>query len=93
MGKWIFEDIRTIKDECLYANNGKTLKECIKDYNKRLRDEIDPELYVRYMLWQTDIYVDVYSIIVAMENVYPQLEDEQIRGWLNKYKEERHQFV
>lgn len=93
MKKWIFDDIRKIKDECLYANNEKTLKECIKDYNKRLRDEIDPELYVRYILWQIDIYVDVYLIIVTAKNVYPQLDDEQIRGWLNQYKEERHQFV
>lgn len=93
MAKWIFEDIQKIKDECLYGNKTQTLKERIKEYNKRLREEIDPELYVKYVLWQCDIYVDVYSIIVAAENVYPQLEDEQIVSWLNNNKEEHHQFV
>lgn len=92
MGKWIFEDIQTIKDECLY-NKTKTLKECIKDYNKRLREEIEPEIYVKYMLWQCDIYVDVYSIIVASKIIYPQLKDEQIVKWLNDNKEAHHQYI
>lgn len=92
MGKWIFEDIQKLKNECLYDKT-KTFKQCLREYNKRVRESIQPEVYVKFMIWQCDIYVDVYSIIVAAENVYPQLEDEQIRGWLDKYKEEHHQFV
>ena len=91
MGKWIFEDIQKLKNECLYDKT-KTFKQCLREYRKRVRESIQPEVFVKFMIWQCDIYVDVYSMIIAAENVYPHLEDEQIRKWIDENKEE-HQIL
>ena len=95
MGKWIFQDIKDTKDSVLYENmrQGKTMKESISLYNAALRERVIPETYVRYMMWQCDIYIDSAMIIVSAQNVYPELSEKQITEWIMKHKEAHHFVV
>ena len=90
MEKWI-QDILDVKESTLYATDG-TSKQKIKAYNKKLRETISPENYVRYIIFQQDIYLDVFNVMIAAQNVYPNLEYTQIHEWIKKYKEP-HQIV
>jgi hypothetical protein len=90
MGKWIFQDIKDIHDEVFNSQKGESIGEKIVRYNKRLREKISPEIYVRYCIWQCDIYVDVFSIIVATQNVYPNVTKAQIECWIEQHKEQHH---
>ena len=87
--RWIFQDIRDIKDEYLYGKSG-ALKNKLPAYNQALRERVSPELYVRFMIWQCDVYVDLFSIQVATTNVYPQVTNEQVAEWVDMYKSEHH---
>lgn len=87
---WIFQPIKDCKERALYAYPTAPIKERIDEYNRQLRKCVEPELYVRYCIYQCDIYVDTTMIIVATQNVYPDLSAETIYGWIDKYKEPHH---
>ena len=86
----IFQPILDCKQRALYAYPVAPIKERIGEYNRQLRMCVKPELYVRYCIHQCDIYVDATMIIVATKNVYPELKEEDIYGWILKYKEPHH---
>lgn len=92
MGKWIFEDIQKIRDVVLYGNTSRPLEERIADYNDWLRRCVKPELYVKYIIWQHDVYVDLFNVIVATKNVYHDVSENQVAEWVKKNKEE-HQMI
>ena len=87
---WIFQQIKDIKDDVLYGNmsSGKSTAESIRLYNEALRRKVRPELYVRYCIWQCDVYVDVPMIQVATCNVYPDVSHDQVAAWCEQHKEE-----
>lgn len=95
MAKWIFQEIEDIKKNILYVGNNidKTFNECRKEYHEVLRKKISPELYVRYLIYSYDIKVDVYMVIVMMREVYPNISEEQVSDWIEKYKEPHHILV
>ena len=88
MAKWIFQDIQDIKDNVLMRNikNGLSIHESTKLYNEALRQNIDAELYVRYVLNQFDVYVDAELVRVTAQHVYPHLTDNDVYEMINKYK-------
>ena len=89
---WIFQPIRDIKQGVLYKKmeEGKSIEESTALYNEQLRRKVEPELYVRYQMWQCDIYVDVTMIQVTTKHVYPNVTDEQVAAWIDKHKEPHH---
>lgn len=90
--KWLFQDIADLKSKCIYGKRGPA------DYNKRLeafhkalRKNIGPEKYVRYLLCQCDIYVDVSYILVNAEWVYGKYATaDKVMGWISKHAEPHH---
>lgn len=92
MTNWIFQDIKDIKKNVLYANmsKGKTLAQSTSLYNEALRENVKPETYVRYLMWQADIYVDVEMIRVVTQHIYPEITTAQIDAWVVKHKEPHH---
>lgn len=92
---WIFQKIVDIKNVELYGGmrSGLSLSEATKNYNETLRKNVDAETYVRYCLYQCDIYVDVTCIQVAAKNVYRNITDKQVVTWLNKHKKKHHILI
>lgn len=89
----IFQPILDCKQRALYAYPTAPIKERISEYNRQLRESVEPELYVRYCINQCDIYVDTYMIIVATQNVYPDVSAETIYDWIDKHKEKHHYLI
>ena len=87
---WIFQPIKDCKQRAIYDHPEAPVWERTREYNRQLRENVEPELYVRYCIWQCDIYVDTTMIIVATQNVYPDVSAATIMGWIDKHKEEHH---
>lgn len=77
MKEWKFQKIQDIKDSVL-NHDVKNLKE----YNKALCDNIEPKLYVEYLVWHFDINVDLDMVKVCAQNVYQNLCDDDIERWV-----------
>lgn len=93
--KWIFQDIEDLKEKYLYDERLAETPYCdrIAKYNAALRENIEPQLYVRYILWQHDIIVDLEMIEIVANNVYPQLTRQQIDEWVFKFRDAKHLIV
>ena len=83
-----FKAIRDCKERALYAYPTIPLKERIAEYNRQLRKCVKPVVYVRYCLTHFDKYIDTYMITEAVKHVYPDVTDEMVYGWMDKYKDE-----
>lgn len=95
MSKWIFQDITDFQDEMYReskANPDKAFWVFNEAYKKKLRDNVDPEIYTRYQIWRCDIYVDVAQIIYDVCEVYPDVTKEQVLNWIVKYKADHHEL-
>lgn len=92
MSKWIFQDIKDLQKQYLYARQGPAdLKKRSAAYEKALREKVAPEIYVRYLLWTFDIYVDVAFILIRANDIYGQsATPEIVWSWIEKHKEPHH---
>lgn len=87
MGKWIFQDIENISIE--YYDKAKKigLEPAWQWFNSELRAKIDPEIYLQYLVWQFDIYIDMAQIYYRFIEVYPETlsaKDIAERVWQQK---------
>ncbi len=92
MSRWIFQDIKDLQSKYLYAKQGPAdLDKRSAAYNKALREKIDPEIYVRYLIWTFDIYIDVAFILIKACDVYGKAVTPKIVSeWIEKHKEPHH---
>lgn len=92
MARWIFQDIEDIRNRTLYKDTTRSLKERNEEHIKELREKVDPKVFTKYCIWLCDVYVDAYSIGIAVNNVYPKIAIEQAVEWVLQFKEP-HQVI
>lgn len=97
MKKWIFQCIKDLEDEMYRDANenhdGWVIGKPIRQFHAKLRKNIDPELYTRYLLCHCDIYVDVAKIAYEVCEIYPNVTKRQVCEWLMKHKSEHHDLL
>ena len=63
--------IKYLRDRILYADNGKTTAENMKEYEKNLQAVTDPETYAVYLLSSYDVFIDTDQILCDMRRAFP----------------------
>ena len=63
--------IKYLRDRVLYADNGKTTAENMKEYEKNLQAVTDPETYAVYLLSSYDVFIDTDQILCDMRRAFP----------------------
>lgn len=91
---WIFKPIEDIKKEVFDELESTLSMRCkIGKYNQRLKEKVDWTLFVRYCIYQCDVYVDVFSIVVCTQHIYgEQLGEKEITDYVKK-NIEKHQIL
>lgn len=65
--------IKYLRDRVLYADNGKTTAENMKEYEKNLQAVTDPETYAVYLLSSYDVFVDETQVFCDLRRAFPSL--------------------
>jgi hypothetical protein len=95
MAKWIFQGIKDIQSKHLpkivVADTEEEFNRLRELYYEALRSSVEPETYVKYEIWTSDIYIDVDYIIVQTEAIYKAaVSRSQIASWIEQHKESHH---
>lgn len=89
---WIFKPIEDIKKEVFDELESTLSMQCkIGKYNQLMKERVDWTLYVRYCIYQCDVYVDVFSIVVCTQHIYgEQISEREITDCIEKNIEKHH---
>ena len=77
-----FKAIIACKERAIHANPAMPIHERTAEYNRQLRENVSPELYVRYCCHQCGKHIDPDMIIVATQHVYHDVSEDAIYGWI-----------
>ena len=85
-------ELEDIKKEVFDELESTLSMQCkIGKYNQLMKERVDWTLYVRYCIYQCDVYVDVFSIVVCTQHIYgEQISEREIMDCIEKNIEKHH---
>ena len=70
--------IKYLRDRVLYADNGKTTAENMKEYESNLHHVTTPDDYAGYLLSSYDVFVDETQVYCDIRRAFPSLTFQQV---------------
>ena len=83
--------IKYLRNNVLYANNGRTTAENMKEYEANLHRVTDPDTYAAYLLSSYDLFVDETQVYCDLRRVFPSLTFQQVCKLINDHLGENQQ--
>ena len=70
--------IKYLCNKVLYANNGRTTAENMKEYEANLHRVTDPTTYAAYLISSYDVFVDETQVYCDIRRAFPSLTFQQV---------------
>ena len=83
--------IKYLRNNVLYANNGRTTAENMKEYENNLHRVTDPDTYAAYLLSSYDVFVDETQVYCDLRRVFPSLTFQELCKLINDHMGENQQ--
>lgn len=83
--------IKYLRNNVLYANNGRTTAENMKEYEANLHRVTDPDTYAAYLIAGFDVFVDETQVFCDLRRVFPSLTFQELCKLINDHMGENQQ--